>query len=224
MGLDVEGTAIPIRHTDMVSGQVRFIVLGPVNVTWDEVTRVHPTFFRHTRWGLNSYPLLPCLSNIVLKSLQVEVYSDNALVEALGDNDIIYMSDTTEDFVNKKDDISFKIHSALTSQECEQLGVRNVVAMSVPTDTQTGVGLLSIYDHASGEQAKPEQLYIDSYYNEYHEPHVLMDQRLDDAPGNVGLFHHYTHPAMSGKTFFVQGISRNLMEGTALLNLKEIGA
>jgi len=223
MGLDVKGTAIPIHHTDKVSGQVRFIILGPVNVTWDEVTRIHPTFFRHTTWGTDSVPLLPLLSNIVVKGLQVEVYSDNALTETLSDNDIIYMSDTTEQFVNKKDDISFKIHSALTSQECLQLGVRNVVAMSVPTDGQTGVGLLSIYDQASGEQAKPEQIYIDSYYREYHEPRVLMEQRLEDTGANIGLFHHYTHPAMN-KTFYVQGISRNLAEGTAKLNLKEMNS
>lgn len=220
MGLDVEGTAIPIHSTDRVSGQVRFMILGPVNVTWDEVTRTHPTFFRHTSWSSTSYPLLPCLSNIIIKNLELEVYSDNALTETLGDNDLAYMSDTTEDFVNKKDDISFRIHSALTSQECQQLGVKNEVAISVPVNAQTGLGLLSIYDLSNEEQAKPEQLYIDSYYKECHEPRVIMEQRLEDEGSNVNPFNHYTHPAMD-KIFFVQGISRNLMDGTALLNIKE---
>ena len=46
--------------------------------------------------------------------------------------------------------------------------------LSVPLDTTTGTGLLSVYDHNKAAQAKPEQLYVDSYYTEYHRPRVLM--------------------------------------------------
>lgn len=59
MGIDAEGTAIPIRKKDRVSGAVKFVILGPVNVTWDVVTRRHPTFFRHTKWGSSTILLLP---------------------------------------------------------------------------------------------------------------------------------------------------------------------
>ena len=49
-----------------------------------------------------------------------------------------------------------------------------------------------------------------------------MTQKLTDTDGGiVSLFAHYRHPMM-GKTFFVQGISRNLTEGYAEMTLKEI--
>ena len=49
-----------------------------------------------------------------------------------------------------------------------------------------------------------------------------MTQKLADTDGGiVSLFAHYRHPAM-GKTFFVQSVSRNLEEGYAEMNLKEI--
>ena len=196
------------------------MILGPVNTIWGDITRRHPTFFRHTKWTTNAIPLLAHVSNILVKQFEVKVYSDNGLVNNTGDNDIIYMSDTLEKFTNKKDDLEFKINSALTTAEYQSLGVASTVNMSTPMNTVADEGLLSIYDYGKAIQAKPEQLYVDSYYTEYHEPRVLMEQKLTDDD-SIGLFNHYRHPAI-GKSFFVQGISRNLMEGYAALTLKEI--
>ena len=221
MNVDAEGTAIPIHKSDKVSGQVHFIILGPVNSTWDVVTRRHPSFWRHTEWTSETVPILAKVSNIIIKSFEVKVYSDNGQVNNTTDDDIVYMSDTTESYVNKKDDLTFKICSALTSAECQQLGVTNSVSMSTPLNTQTGDALLSIYDCARGEQAKPERIYVDSYYNEYHKPRVLLTQKMREESNNVSLFNHYIHPAL-GKTFHVMGISRNLREGWAELTTKEI--
>lgn len=221
MGIDAEGIAIPIKKSDHVNGQVRFMILGPVNTIWDEITRRHGTFFRHTSWKTNSIPLLAHVSNIVVKSFEMKVYSDNGLIGNIGDNDIVYMSDTNEAFVNKKDDIEFRISSDLTSAECQSLGVANSVKMSTPVNVTTNEGVLTIYDCNQNETDKPEKIYVNSYYNEYHVPKVLMDQGIMDIDDNVSRFNHYSHPAI-GKTFFVQGISRNLMEGSARLNLKEI--
>lgn len=103
VGIDAEGIGIPIRKKDKVSGAVRFMILGPVNVTWDEITRRHPTFFRHTKWGKNTIPLMAHVSSILIKSFEVKVYSDKGLISnGNDDNDIIYMSDTKETFVNKR--------------------------------------------------------------------------------------------------------------------------
>lgn len=222
LGIDAEGIAIPIKKSDKVSGQVKFMILGPVNTVWDEITRRHPTFFRHTKWYSKSVPLLAHVSNIMIKQFEVKVYSDNGLINNTGDNDIIYMSDTREEFTNKKDDLEFKINSALTAAECQALGVTNTVKLSTPLNTATAEAVLSIYDYTRDVQAKPEQIYVDSYYSEYHLPRILMEQKLVDANGIIGLFNHYTHPALN-KAFFVQGISRNLIEGRADLTIKEIG-
>lgn len=223
MGIDAEGTAIPITKGDKISGQVRFFILGPVNATWDVITRRHPTFFRHTKWSSSSVPLLSHVSSILIKSFEVKVYSDNGLISnGNDDNDIIYMSDTKETFVNKKDDLEFKINSALTATECAQLGVSNTVKLSTPLNISTGDGVLEVYDRNGNVKAKPEQIYVDSYYTEYHKPRIVMEQKLRDIDNVVSLFNHYRHEAL-GKEFFVQGIGRNLIEGRADLTLKEIG-
>lgn len=223
MGIDAEGIAIPITKGDKISGQVRFMILGPVNATWDVITRRHPTFFRHTKWSSSSVPLLAHVSSILIKSFEVKVYSDNGLISnGNDDNDIIYMSDTKETFVNKKDDLEFNINSALTATECAQLGVSNTVKLSTPLNISTGDGVLEVYDRNGNVKAKPEQIYVDSYYTEYHKPRIVMEQKLRDIDNVVSLFNHYSHEAL-GKEFFVQGIGRNLIEGRADLTLKEIG-
>lgn len=222
--LDEEGMAIPIRRSDHVSGKVQFMILGPYNIAWDEVTRRHGTWFRKTTWGAKSIPLLAHVSGIFIKDFEVKVVSDNGKTETVGDedNDILYMSDTNESFSNEKDDIGFRINSALTSEECRTLGIRNYVARSTPQSTLTEEPVLTIYDVPKGAEAKPEKLYVDSYYREYHLPRVIMEQKLtEDDSGYIGYFNHYLHPAMPGKIFFVQGISRNLMEGRADMVLKE---
>ena len=223
MGIDAEGIAIPITKGDKISGQVKFMILGPVNATWDVITRRHPTFFRHTKWSSSSVPLLAHVSSILIKSFEVKVYSDNGLISnGNDDNDIIYMSDTKETFVNKKDDLEFKINSALTATECAKLGVSNTVKLSAPLNISTGDGVLEVYDRNGNVKAKPEQIYVDSYYTEYHKPRIVMEQKLRDIDNVVSLFNHYRHEAL-GKEFFVQGIGRNLIEGRADLTLKEIG-
>lgn len=223
MGIDAEGIAIPITKGDKISGQVRFMILGPINATWDVITRRHPTFFRHTKWSSSSVPLLAHVSSILIKSFNVKVYSDNGLISnGNDDNDIIYMSDTKETFVNKKDDLEFKINSALTATECAQLGVSNTVKLSTPLNISNGDGVLEVYDRNGNVKAKPEQIYVDSYYTEYHKPRIVMEQKLRDIDNVVSLFNHYRHEAL-GKEFFVQGIGRNLIEGRADLTLKEIG-
>lgn len=223
LGIDAEGIAIPITKGDKISGRVRFMILGPVNATWDVITRRHPTFFRHTKWSSSSVPLLAHVSSILIKSFEVKVYSDNGLISnGNDDNDIIYMSDTKETFVNKKDDLEFKINSALTATECAQLGVSNTVKLSTPLNIATGDGVLEVYDRNGNVKAKPEQIYVDSYYTEYHKPCIVMAQKLRDIDNIVSLFNHYRHEALN-KEFFVQGIGRNLIEGRADLTLKEIG-
>lgn len=222
LGIDAEGIAIPIKKADKVSGRVKFMILGPVNALWDVVTRRHKTWFRHTKWNSTTIPLLAHVSSIMVEQFEVKIYSDNGLVNNTGDNDLVYMSDTKESFVNVKDDIEMKINSALTAAECQALDVTDSVKMSTSLNTLTGEGLLAVYDYSRGMSAKPEQLYVDYYYKEWHAPRVVMTQKLTDTDGGiVSLFAHYRHPMMD-KTFFVQGISRNLEEGYAEMTLKEI--
>lgn len=221
--VDAEGTAIPIRMGDKVSGKVQFTILGPVNCLWDDITRRHPTMFRHTKWSKNSVPLLAHLSNIIIKELEVKVVSDNGKAGSDGsDNDLVYMSDTDEDYVNKKDDLEMKLTTALTSKECRELGVKNGVNLSAPLRVDTGLSLLDIYNHGNGETAKPEQHYVNDYWQEWHKPRVVLTQGfMDTGEDGISPFDLFCQPTM-GKTFHVQAISRNLTECTAEVVMKEV--
>ena len=224
LGIDTEGIAIPIKKTDKVSGAVRFMILGPVNSAWSQEYTLTPfVFYAYSMViGQTYIPLMAHVSSIMLKEFEVKVYSDNGKISnGDTDNDVIYMSDTGETFVNKKDDLEFKINSALTADECATLGVSNSVNISTPLNVSTEDGVLEIYDRNAEVKAKPEQIYVDSYYNEYHEPRVIMEQNLVDTDNTANIFNHYRHDAL-GTEFFVQGVGRNLIEGTVNLTLKEI--
>ncbi len=219
MGIDAEGMAIPITKDVKVSGQVTFKILGPVNTYWDEWTRRHKTWFRSEKYSSKSIPLLAHTSNIVVKGLEVKVYSDNGHIDNDEDNDLVYLSDTNERFYNKKE-IDFKITSALTAAEAAALGVTNTINMNTPQNVESSDGVVTIYDANALTVAKPEQLYVDSYYRESHKPRLLLEQTISDT-GIVSMFNHYTHPAL-GKSFFVLGITRNLMDGAAIMTLREL--
>lgn len=223
LGIDADkGTAIPITKADALTGSVRFMILGPVNSMWDDITRRHKTWFRREKWTQNSIPLLSHVSNIQIKDFEVKLYSDSGQFDTGQSNDIIYMSDTGEDFTNPKDDLEFRICSALTRSERQELGVTGGPKLSTPANALTGEAIATIYDRFTAEQAKAEQLYVDSYWRELHEPRLLLEQSITDTAATpASRLDRYRHPA-AAKDFFVQGISRNLMEGTARLTLKEI--
>ena len=223
LGITAEGTAIPIHYSDKVHGQVRFYILGPYNLTWAD-NRVYYVL-RSVAGGTSDGKadrILPSLQSIVVKDFKVEIMSDNGRVGEVDDDaDIVYMSDTKETYVNRKDDIIFKLTTALTADECAAMGVNNAVKLSSPYNTHTGDALITIYDRHTGETAKPEQLYVDAYWREWHDPKVTMTQNFDGME-YAHFLNLYRHPAMEGRTFHAVGIDRNLTEGTATMKIKEI--
>lgn len=221
-GITAEGTAIPIRMSDHISGSVQFKILGPVNAEWNEVTRRHPSFWRHTKWSQDSHLLLQEINSIMLKEFKIEVVSDNGKIGAVSDEkDIVYKSDTGESFVNRKDDLEFRITTALTSKECKALGVNNAVKLSSPQNEATKNALTSIYDRNQNLADKPEKLYVDAYWQEWHEPRVVMTQNVIEPKKGLSFASIFSVPVI-GKRFYVQGIDRNLTEGTAVVTMREL--
>ena len=221
-GITAEGTAIPIRMSDHVSGSVQFKILGPVNAEWNEVTRRHPSFWRHTKWYQDSHLLLQEVNSIMLKEFKVEVISDNGKIGAVSDEkDIVYKSNTGESFVNRKDDLEFRITTALTSKECKALGVNNAVKLSSPQNEKDKNALTSIYDRNQNLADKPEKLYVDAYWKEWHEPRVVMTQNVIEPKKGLSFVNIFSVPVI-GKRFYVQGIDRNLAEGTAVVTMREL--
>lgn len=231
MNIDAEGTAIPITKADALSGAVSFQILGPVQTVYDYEDGAYkypvPFYSQSEDLPWNSsgssvpwnWRLMNYVSNIFVKDIEVKIYSDNAGYEAVSaDGEVVYYSDTSESYVNVKS-ASVKINTALTSEECYSLGVSNGV--NVSNTTLDGALLASIYDVASGETAKPEAFYVDAYYNEYHAAKVILDQNMQDRDGLVSPFNLYYHPALD-KTFYVQGVSYNIVDGSAEMTLKEL--
>ena len=221
-GITAEGTAIPIRMSDHVSGSVQFKILGPVNAEWNEVTKRHPSFWRHTKWYQDSHLLLQEINSIMLKEFKIEVVSDNGKIGAVSDEkDIVYKSDTGESFVNRKDDLEFRFTTALTSKECKALGVNNAVKLSSPQNEATKNALADIYDRNQNLTDKPEKLYVDAYWQEWHEPRVVMTQNVIEPKKGLSFASIFSVPVI-GKRFYVQGIDRNLTEGTAVVTMREL--
>ena len=215
---DASGMAISIKSSDNVSGKVQFSILGPANVTWSEVTRRHPTFFRHTKWATNNVPLMSHVANILIKDFTVKVYTDNGHAADEG-QDLIYTSDTDANYSNIKDDITFRINSALTTAEAIEIGTSVVPSLSNPTDAD-GAPLTALYDVASGESAKAEQIYIDAAWREWHEPKVILKSAINYTA--YAPFSRYSYPALPDFSMFVQSADIDLSEDAATINFKQI--
>lgn len=218
MGLDEEGIAIPIKMSDHISGKVQFVILGPVNTRWSDISRRHPSFWRHTKWTTGSALLLAHTSSIMLRDFEIKVVSDNGGNSNNDDNDIVYVSDTDETFVNKKEE-EFKINSALTTDECTELGTKSQISLSTPFSTETKNGILSLTDLVRKETAKPEQLYVDAYYKEWHQPRAELQLSVFDKV--ITFFDKYEHPALPGKVFYTTSITRHANDGDAEINIRE---
>lgn len=83
-----------------------------------------------------------------------------------------------------------------------------------------GVALLNIDDKISGESGKPEKLYVSHYYDELHQPRIILTQNVIDDEALTWPLPLYQHAAL-GKNFYVRSVGRNLMNGTENLSLEE---
>lgn len=217
---DAEGTAIPIKKADALTGAVIFRILGPVNNVWDDITRRHPTAFRHTKWTTTTKFILAACENIIIKDFECKIYSDNGGNTIDQDNDLIYISDEQRVFFQKKDDITFHLVTQLSSAECYEKGIQNGVNLNAVTNGITDEPLTSLYNATTGETAKAEEHYIDQYYTAYSHARVILETDLWDNE-KISIFNHYTSTGL-GKTFFVQSLSRSLRYNVATLTLKEL--
>ena len=220
MNLETEGTAIPITKDDALSGAVVFRILGPINLTWNDITKRHKTWFRHTKWYNNTKFVLSHLENIIIKDFECKVYSDQAGNDSDEDNDLIYMSNETDKFVNKKDDTEFKFITQLSSAECVQKGIKNSINLNAVINTNTRTPLESIYNATTNETAKPEEHYINQYYLAYSKPKLIMETDLHDTD-DISIQNIF-HSKVLKRNFFVQSINRDLKEASVHIKLKEV--
>lgn len=126
MNVDVAGTAIPITMDDNLSGELEFQILGPINAMWNEIERIHPSFWRSEGWKDHLYYVLEMCSSIMISDFKINFTSDNGLInrdKSQADNDLVYISDDNSIFDNLLE-TKFKIVTAPTLQECQELGLK----------------------------------------------------------------------------------------------------
>lgn len=212
-----KGMAIPLPHEAKLSGQIRFQILGPVNGYWDDNVKRHRTWFRREKWSTNSIPVLAHVSSIIVKSLSIKMYTGTE--DSSDDGDVVYMSRVSHKFYNKKDGLEFPIYSGFTNSEISQFGLSDSILTGTVCGAD-GMPVLTIKDINTGNESKPEKLYVDAVYQELHAPRIILTQNMQDVDGSISPFSLYTHRAL-GRNFYVRDMGMNLCEGSAQLKLEE---
>ena len=220
--IDGGGFAVPIKKSDGVSGKVIFRVLGVVNTTWDEVTRRHPSFWRHTKWSHTLYFVLAQAESLIIKDFKVELQTDAAGYNTEfknSDKDLVYISSETHDFVNKKDDITFKIITQPTTEEAIRIGCSTAANFNAATNNSTGLPISKIYNDRTRETYKAEEEYVSQYYQEYNKPKIILETEVWDKP-NINCFNIYKYNALN-RDFITMGMSKDLVNNKITLKLRE---
>ena len=220
MNVDAEGTAIPIKKSDALSGAIIFRILGPVNTLWNDVTRRHPSFWRHTAWSSDSHFILSHTENIIIKDFEAKIYSNNGGYEITEEKDLIYLSDETDKFITKKDDITFKYVTQLSGAEAYEKGLKAGVNLNAVINLTTSLPLESLYNATTQETAKAEEHYINQYYLEYSNPKIVMETQFHTA-NNISLLNTY-HSNTLNKNFHVMSKEIDVRMNTTTLTLKQI--
>lgn len=220
MNLDgKEGTAIPIKQSDRLSGRVSFKILAPIQLVWDKIVRRHPTFFRSTKWTSNSRYILAHTENIIIKNFACNIVSDNGKQESTSDNDLIYCSAAQTKYINKHDGTEFKFITQLSSSESVAKGIKNEVYLNSVFNTSTSLPVRSIYNKVLDETGKAEEHYVSQYYNFMSRPRLKVEVTMNDT----GIDFTSTYQSKTlGKKFLVQSVSRDIRNKTARITLIEI--
>lgn len=220
MNLDgKEGTAIPIKQSDRLSGRVSFKILAPIQLVWDNIVRRHPTFFRSTKWSSNSRYILAHTENIIIKNFACNIVSDNGKLESTSDNDLIYSSAAQTKYINKHDGTEFKFITQLSSSEAVEKGIKNEIYLNSVFNTSTSLPVRSIYNKVLDETGKAEEHYVSQYYSFMSRPRLKVEVTMNDT----GIDFTSTYQSKTlGKKFLVQSVSRDIRNKTARITLIEI--
>jgi len=221
MNLEGEGMAIPINYSDKLSGQVSFKILGPVNAVWNQVTRTHPTFFRHTSWDTDSYFILSKTAYIMLEDFGITAVTDNAGNENDNDMDLVYVTAQNPAYI-EKGEYDFDLVTQLTSDEALEKGVKTTVKSN---STYLGEdNLSSVYNTIKDSSAKPEEMFLNDYWPDLCQPAMIVESTLQDIrPWTTTVGIESLDPSTgSGRTFYTTGREINVKRCKTKLTLREI--
>ena len=220
-----EGTAIPIRKEDNLSGKVIFRIIGVVNNLYDFAHKHNHRewlFWKCSKWDLNHYYILSHAESIMIKDLKMELVSDNAgqgTEYRESGEELVYLSTENDKYININEDTTFKLITQPTTIYCLENGIStepNVNAVMY----QNGGYVNKVTSLITNEMALPEEHYVAQYYDMMHMPKITLETTLyDDSDINYQNIYHY--PPLN-RNFQVISITRDLANKTAKLKLREI--
>ena len=130
------------------------------------------------------------------------------------------MSDETDRFVNKKDDIEFKFITQLSAKECAEKGITSSINMNAVIDATTKQPLTAIYNARTETTAKAEELYVDQYYRSYSKPRIIMTSTMHNTT-NINLYNIYNSSVLN-KQFFIQSMNYDVRMDKKEITFKEL--
>ena len=159
-----------------------------------------------------------------MQDFKCEICTDNGGYTLYEDKDLIYMSDETDRFIKKYDNIKFNFITQPTSEEAFKKGLKNAIyvnAVGVDSDTLDGsLQVRDLVDLVTKDKAYAEQLYIDQYYRFYSNPKLKFEVDIRDdqtLPFNTIFFSKTLN-----KTFFIESATRDLQNNSHSLTLREL--
>lgn len=218
---DEEGTAIPIKYTDNLSGPIEFRVLGVYYYNHTDTNRKHPTMFRHTSYWTTNLLVMEWVNELFITDFECKIVTNNGGIDNCSerDNDLIYMSDETNDSIQSKDDITFKFNTALSSVEAKNKGIGTGTKLSSVIVNSTRVPVRTLYNTSTNNNAKAEENYIDDYYTEYSKPMVIVETTFD---GNkTDYWDRFKFSYFPDKNFMTIATEYNLKNDTKTFKIKE---
>lgn len=211
------GMAIPLPYDAHLHGELHLDILGVDNGPWENYHKTRSgSMFRHSKWGTDTVPLMAHVGSVIIKNFSVKFYSDGTDSEE--DDDIIYVSRATTNFINKKELQGSMIHSGFTTEESNQYNLKNKVLQSSVCDAQ-GNAVLTVKDANTGQTDKPEKLRVDELWRRYHQPRLSLTQTV--GPALVSPWAAYPIAAL-GITAVVESQKIDLADGENKVKFVEI--
>ena len=174
-----KGLAIPIKRSDALSGAVEFKILSVANTRYNEISRVHPTMFRHTSWNDNWKNLLSHVSSIWVKGFDIKIVSDNKGYDVDNENtDLVYYSNVNNSSIKEMDMVEFPINTQPDTNLLLSHGISSNISNTNVVNMNTNVSVKNITETLSRERAMAEHLYINQYYELYSTPRAIIESTL----------------------------------------------
>ena len=147
--------------------------------------------------------------------------NDNSAIGVTKDKDILYVSDEERKYIKTKDDIEFKINTALSNEEAQELNIDNTVSTSYVTDLDTSLNLVGVSQYEDSSVNRPEKLYVDQYYNYYNLPKVILETDIwDPSTGSYNSLNTYQINGF-GK-MIATDITRDLRNNSVKVKMRQI--